>query len=213
MFILYADKNKLTVRKRVAVTSGSVNVYPVRFEFSPDWDGLQKTAVFRAGNGSVSLLLDESGETAIPWEVLQRPNLQLQAGIYGSLGEDVILPTVWVPLGIILQGTTPGENARPPTPEVWQQALEQGLAGKADAINYTETGELGLFSGKRLLSSVPLLGGGGGPSWGIGHGLKIVDGNLSVNAVDDFSGDNTLPMTAAGVQTTVGNIEAILATI
>lgn len=123
MFILYADKNKLTVRKREPVTSGSVNVYPVRFEFSPDWDGLQKTAVFRAGNGSVSLLLNDIGEVNIPWEVLQKPGVQLQAGIYGTSGEDTVLPTVWADMGIILEGTAPGENARPPTPDLWKQEI------------------------------------------------------------------------------------------
>lgn len=47
----------------------------------------------------------------------------------------------------------------------------------------------------------------------VGHGLEAVDGKLAVSAVDNFSGDNTLPMTAAGVQTIVGNIEALLETI
>lgn len=48
----------------------------------------------------------------------------------------------------------------------------------------------------------------------IGHGLKVEGGNtLAVNAVSDFSGDNTLPITAAAVQETVGNIEIILGTI
>lgn len=46
-----------------------------------------------------------------------------------------------------------------------------------------------------------------------GHGLKTDGPNVSVNAVSDFKGDNTLPMTAAGVLSTVGNIEAILSTI
>lgn len=30
MFVLYANKTKLTLRQREPVTSGSVNVYPVR---------------------------------------------------------------------------------------------------------------------------------------------------------------------------------------
>lgn len=48
---------------------------------------------------------------------------------------------------------------------------------------------------------------------GVGHGLKAVDGKLTVSAVDDFQGDNTLPMTAAGIDTLVGNIQALLETI
>lgn len=47
----------------------------------------------------------------------------------------------------------------------------------------------------------------------IGYGLKVVDDTLMVDSVNDFSGDNTLPATASLVQSTVGNIEALLSTI
>lgn len=58
MFILNANKNQLTVRQREPVTSGSVNVYTARFEFSPDWQGLTRKAVFKAGSESRTVLLD-----------------------------------------------------------------------------------------------------------------------------------------------------------
>lgn len=208
MFKLYANKNQLTVRQREPVTNGSVNVYEAAVEFSEDWDGLEKTAVFRAGKKSVSVLLDDSNKTVIPWEVLTTPGERLEAGVYGRKGGTVTLPTIWADLGYILTGAAPGDEARPPTPDLW----EQELARKGDRLDYTETGELGLYSGEKLLGSVPAPGGGG-MSFGVGHGLKVVDGDLTVNAVNDFKGDNTLPMTAAGVQTAVGNIEALLATI
>lgn len=51
------------------------------------------------------------------------------------------------------------------------------------------------------------------PPYKFGHGLKQEGVTVSVNSVDDFSGDNTLPMTAAGVYASVGNIEALLETI
>lgn len=208
MFDLYAEKNRLCVRQREPVTSGSVNVYRARFEFSEDWAGLAKTAVFRAGDKSVSVLLDDTGQVAVPWEVLATPGKRLEAGIYGVQGVEVVLPTVWADLGYILTGVAPVEEARPPTPDRW----EQELARKGDRLDYTEAGELGLYSGEKLLNSVPVSGGGGMP-FGVGHGLKVVDGNLTVNAVNDFKGDNTLPMTAAGVDLVVGNIEALLTTI
>lgn len=43
--------------------------------------------------------------------------------------------------------------------------------------------------------------------------LTLKDGILSVNTTDQMEQDNTLPMTSAGVYTTVGNIEALLKTI
>ena len=210
MFDLYADKNKLTVREKELVTSGSVNAYRVRFEFSDDWDGLDKTGVFMAGCAPVYVLLDNNGECAVPAEVLIQPGRYLMAGVYGRRGEDLVLPTVWANLGMILEGAAVSEPSVPPTPELWEQALDR----KGDRLAYTEDGELGLYSGEKMLSSVPIEGGGeGGPVYQFGHGLKVTGRTVLVDAVDDFGGDNTLPMTAAGVYATVGNIEALLGTI
>lgn len=208
MFRLFAEKNKLTLLEREPVTSGSVNVYGVSFEFSEDWAGLNKTAVFQAGCASREVLLGSSGACVVPWEVLRVPGYQLKAGVYGKQGGEVVLPTVWADLGVILEGV-PAGGSPPPSPELW----EQELARKGDGLGYTEEGELGLYSGDKLLSSVPVSGGGGGPLYKFGHGLKQTGLDVSVDAVSDFKGDNTLPMTAAGVQTTVGNIEALLETI
>ncbi len=156
MFILYADKNKLTVRQRESVTSGSVNVYPVRFGFSEDWDGLTRTAVFRGGGEVWSVLLDDTGECSIPWEVLQKPLTLLEAGVYGTRNGDTVLPTVWTSLGTVLPGAAPGEDAQPPTPELWQQEL----AGKGDHLSYDGL-NLSLLSGDKPLSTVQVAGGGG----------------------------------------------------
>lgn len=157
MFELYAEKNQLEVRRREPVTSGSVNVYPVRFGFSEDWAGLEKTAVFRAGEKTISILLDETGECVVPWEALAMPGRRLEAGVYGTRGAEAVLPTVWADLGYIETGTAPGEEARPPAPGLWQQELER----KGDRLGYTEAGEMGLYSGDKLLSVVPVSGGGG----------------------------------------------------
>ena len=165
MFILYANKNQLTIRKKEPVTSGSVNVYTVHFEFSPDWDGLTLTAVFRAGAESRSVLLTvisgpsrgNRGMCIIPWEVLKKHGVQLQVGVYGARGGEVVLPTIWAGLGTILEGTTTGQAAQPPTPDLW----EQELAGKGDRLDITPDGDVGLYAGDKLLSAVPVQGGGG----------------------------------------------------
>lgn len=46
-----------------------------------------------------------------------------------------------------------------------------------------------------------------------GHGFEVQGKLVSVKTVSNFNGDNTLPMTAVGVLSTVGNIEALLSTI
>lgn len=159
MFVLCAHKTQLILKEREPITSGSVNAYQVGFEFSADWDGLTKTAVFRAGDQVVSILLDDSGECGIPWEVLQTPALRLDVGVYGEHSGETVLPTVWTSLGIILKGVdVPAEGQTPPTPEIW----EQELAKKGDRIDYTVDGKLGLYAGETLLSSVLIQGGGEG---------------------------------------------------
>lgn len=210
MFKLYARKNELAVRDREPLTSGSVNVNRVEFAFSPEWEGLTKTAVFRAGKVTRELLLPDSLECLIPWEVLEKSGEQLYAGVCGTRGGELVLPTVWAHLGTVLEGAAPGETGRPPTPDLWEQELER----KGDGLDYDGL-TLFLLSGNKTLSSVDISSGGGsgGPAYKFGHGLKQEGVTVSVNSVDDFSGDNTLPMTAAGVYASVGNIEALLETI
>lgn len=157
MFVLYADKNQLTVRKKEPITSGSINVYRARFEFSPDWQGLTKTAVFKAGNEVRSVLLGADGQCTVPWEVLSSHGRQLTAGICGTRGTDMVLPTVYASLGVILEGVPgDGEGSKPPTPDLW----EQELAGKGDTLAYDGL-NLSLKSGDKMLSSVEVAGGGG----------------------------------------------------
>lgn len=156
MFTLYANKTQLTLRQREPVTSGSVNVYRVKFQFSPDWDGLSRTAIFRAGVESRAVLLGEDNEAVIPWEVLKEAKVQLYCGIYGAKDGRVVLPTIWAELGTILVGAAPREDAYPPTPELWQQEL----ARKGDGLAYDGL-NLSLMSGDRPLSTVQVAGGGG----------------------------------------------------
>ena len=136
MIILTATKNNLVARPTELITSGSVNVYPVQFRFSLDWDGLVRTAIFRAGGTAISVLLDDTNECAIPWEVLVKPGQRLEAGVYGTRDGAVVLPTIWAGLGQIREGAEPGENAQPPTPDILDQALEKavGYVGQAQSF-------------------------------------------------------------------------------
>lgn len=56
--------------------------------------------------------------------------------------------------------------------------------------------------------------GSGGTTFTTDETLTLSEnGVLSVNTTDKIEADNTLPVTSAAVQTTVGNINALLATI
>lgn len=160
MFILYADKTRLAVRQREPLTSGSVNACQIQFEFSEDWNGLTRIAVFRAGGKPVPMLLDGTNCCTIPWEVLEKPEIKLFCGVYGVRGSEMVLPTVWADLGWIAAGVRPGKKTWPPTPELWQQELaSKGGALKCDGLS------LSLMSGDKTLSTVQIMGGT------IDHGL------------------------------------------
>lgn len=158
MFVLYADKNQLSVREKEPITSGSVNVYPVRFEFSEDWDGLEKTAIFQAGCMEKTVSLT-GGACTVPAEVLSEPGgYYLMAGVCGKQGESTVLPTIWANLGLILEGAVIGDAPEPTPPtEGWQEALNS----KGDNLNLSGK-TLELRSGDKVLSSVEIPEGGGG---------------------------------------------------
>lgn len=155
MFKLFAKKNVLEILQKEMVTSGSVNVYPVQFVFDNEWNGLQRTAVFWAGNYRVSVLLDSTGMCTIPWEVMQTKGQYLYAGVYGTKDGEIVLPTMSANLGQIYQGTEPGESAQPPTPSVYEQLL-------ADIGNLDELDTQTKASLVAAINEVYATGGGGG---------------------------------------------------
>jgi hypothetical protein len=125
------EKNMLAVRETEVLTSGSVNVSQVSFCFDQAWEDMVRTAVFRAGEVSRSVVLDQSGVCPIPWEVLtaELAGRTLYVGVFGLQGEQVVLPTVWGSLGTIQAGTGQEESAQEPTPDVYQQLLAAIQAG------------------------------------------------------------------------------------
>lgn len=178
MFRLYAKKVVLEVNQREIVTSNSVNVYQCQFQFDNSWDGLEKTAVFQAGEETVSTLLDETGICVIPWEVLQDAKRTLYAGVYGTKDGNIVLPTIWASLGEIKQGVNPGESTQPPTPSVYDQIL--GNIGNLEDLQTTDKNSL-----VDAINEVYETGGGGSGKNG-GYYVPSVDdeGNLTWTASD-----------------------------
>lgn len=159
MFDLFADKTELILQQREPTTSGSVGIYDVRFQFSREWDGLEKIACFRSGSQVISVLLDKTGKCTVPHEVTDPGDKgkHLYVGVYGANGGSVVLPTIWVDLGEIQAGAYCGSNSTPPVPSLWEQALERkqdkltgapgqivgfDANGSAVAVEPPESGEL-----------------------------------------------------------------------
>ena len=146
------------------MTSGSVNVYLVQFAFSADWDELDKTAVFRAGDTKISVVLDATNRCQIPWEVLENRGRPLEAGVYGTKNGTVVLPTIWATLGTIKEGASPGENTQPPTPDVYSQILAAASKAEQIAQSVRDDANSGAFDGPPGAS--PYIGENG--NWWIG---------------------------------------------
>ena len=136
MFYLSAGKSNLSVLQKGIITSGSVNVYDVKFQFDNDWDGLERIAVFRVGKERVSVTLDDTNACKLPWECVRENDIgkEVLVGIYGMVGSTIVLPTIWASLGNIKEGATLGDTALPPTPSVAEQVLAQVLAARDEVF-------------------------------------------------------------------------------
>lgn len=110
------------------LTAGMVGK-EVQLEFSEDWDGLRKVAVFEAGGKSCTVVDVEETET-IPAEVLSESLRRLYVGVYG-LSEDgeIVIPTVYATGPFIHIGTSSsgGDSGYEPEDPFWLE-IEKAVA-------------------------------------------------------------------------------------
>ena len=149
MIICQVTGAAITVAQNELLTTGMVQAVPVRFCFSPQWAALDRTAVFTAGTVSVSCLLGEDNQCFIPWECLARAGEYLRVGVYGTRGEEMVLPTVSCLLGPICTGTQPEENTpTEATPTLVQSLLTKAEAAVSVADALRTDADAGLFNGR-----------------------------------------------------------------
>lgn len=194
------------------LTAGMSKAVTVQFVFSPDWDGLTKTAVFSNGKTTVDVLAANwDGDTVpVPHEVLAVPGRHARVGVYGADESGVVLPTVWVSLGKVQPGADPsGDASADPSLPVWAQ-LQKQIGDLNDLKTYNKGNLVDAINEARSSG-----GGSGGGGYTIGDGLKLdaATNTLSVDTAEAVEKDNTKPVTSAAVYTEVGNINALLATI
>ena len=149
MIICQVTGAAITVAQNELLTTGMVQAVPVRFCFSPQWAALDRTAVFTAGTVSVSCLLGEDNQCFIPWECLTRAGEYLRVGVYGTRGDEMVLPTVSCLLGPICTGTQPEENTpTEATPTLVQSLLTKAEAAVSVADALRTDADAGLFNGR-----------------------------------------------------------------
>ena len=157
-------------------------------EFSADWNGLNKTAVFSNGDVTIDVLESQwSGNTiTIPHEVLAKPNRTIVFGMYGfgvENGTVRALPTVYAKIGIPMVGADPtSDPTTDPSLPVYAQLQwqidhfeidEQQIAEQVQ--EYLETHPIEIQP-----ATASVLGG-----VKVGEGLSVTaDGTLSADAPD-----------------------------
>lgn len=128
MFRLQASKTKLELLENELITTNSLNIYHVYFQFDDSWNDLMKTATFKAGNnGPIAVQLDDSDHCVVPWEVLKECSVGsiFRIGVFGLYGSELILPTIWVDAGVVKLGAYSSDETKPKDPDIYQKVLEE----------------------------------------------------------------------------------------
>ena len=116
---------------REPLTSGMVG-QPIHFEYSHDFDGLTLTAVFTDGKNTVNVV-NPGSQCVIPHEVLTTVGATVKVGIYAVRGDELVIPTVYATIGVVLRGANPNEGSSgSPTIPTWQQIQE--IIGNLDDL-------------------------------------------------------------------------------
>lgn len=175
MFVIQADKSKLTIIEDEILVNNAVDVYPIRFDFSSEWDGFVKIAIFYNDLDETKRyqkLLSDSNETTIPPEVLTDVGGIVYVGVCGDNAASQHLPTRIIGLGQVLQGICGDTmDSSDPSPDIYQQLL----AELADIRSLIQSGVLQGPAGPR------------GPRGEQGiPGEKGADGTMTEQATKDL---------------------------
>ena len=150
------------ITEHETLTTGSQGII-LAVEFSPEWDGLAKTAVFYNGIDKPIPILMFSEGVVIPWE-MTKVEMEGQRPVVTFVGKDAegrtVTPTVECDLDTVWYGiradTYPTE---PPTPD-WVDQIEAALNNKLDKP--ATPGTDGEFLAADGTWKIPAGGGGGG---------------------------------------------------
>ena len=161
-------------------TSGMVGA-KIAFQFSEEWNGLTKTVVFQTDHLQKDVL-NVTNVCTIPHECLEKAGERLVVGVYGTNGNDIVIPTIYVSLGRIKQGADPsGDVSADPTLPVWAQVQE--AIGNLNDLNTEAKNNL-----VAAINEAAQTGGGGGASLTDDDILECLIGTDMLSAVKDADG-------------------------
>ena len=133
---LVANDQLLQVTVNPTISSGEQNTVEVHVDFSDDWDGFSKSAVFftSLNKNAIYEIVMTDGKCIVPAEVMEKSCL-LYVGVRGVNSENNEVKTTSLVKYKILEGTPTTKSTEvEPTPDVYHQLLT--AYGKTDnAIN------------------------------------------------------------------------------
>ena len=150
MIEIIVDKAHAQTKKLEILTSGMSKAVYVNLEFSKEWKGLKRTAVFTNGIKTRDVQMETGQDTCeVPSEVLEVPGTGVMCGMYGYNENGVIIPTVYVWLGNTLPGADPSgdENTDPKLPIYAQleMCIEQHITNTDNPHKVTAS-QVGAYS-------------------------------------------------------------------
>lgn len=211
----------ITVRSRVpTITEGEDVIshnsdYVIKFDFDEEWQSTVKTVYFACEDGSYQPVVINGNACPVP--VLNGEHRRIFVGVQaGSIEKPSVLKTT-CPCCLKVRDSIADYLGQPipdPTPDVYQQIMallediKQGEVSPEDiqkaVDNYLTENPVRVDIATTEKAGIVT----------VGKNLSITeDGVLSVDTTDDVTQDNTKPITSAGVNLVVGNINAILAII
>lgn len=124
MIKVYCDGARIRCFPHGNLNVGMVGA-PVEFDFSSEWDGLGKIAVFRC-DGERDMIVSADGKTTVPHEILTTPGMDVEVGVYAVKADGTTwpAPTTYCNIGTVKEGADPsGDESYPPTPDMGEQAV------------------------------------------------------------------------------------------
>lgn len=189
----------ITIRDKLAVVADRTvyvcgnSDYTVHFDFDAEWDAYKtKTARFIFGSKYKDVVFD-GNECPVP---IISNAYGLNVGVFAGDLHTSTPAYVETERSILCGAGSPAD----PDPDVYAQIMSK-LNMISDDIGAAV---------EEYLEENPIEGG---VDFETDATLTLENGVLSVNTADAVEADNTLPITSAAVNETVGNINALLATI
>ena len=130
---LIVNNQSIEIEERDMLVSGTINEYEAIFEFSADWDGYSKVAVFENQQGQVFEQLLVNDTCVIPWEVLVNDGF-IKVGCYGTSG-DKTKPTIYTVSNVVYNGVKNASDSYVASPTMYAQLanrIEQLEGGALD---------------------------------------------------------------------------------